>query len=733
MADIHLLGIRHHGPGSCRNVLQALERICPDLILLEGPAEAEALMPFVADSRMRPPVALLGYQPDAPQNAVFYPFAEFSPEWQVLCYAMREKVILRFFDLPLAHSLAVSTTQTDEQDPERPPLPSHDPFDLLAEAAGYGETWWNMNIEQRRDNKDIFEAVKEAVSALREAQPEYTSRRDLTREAWMRRMIRAAQKEPFERIAVVCGAWHVPALENMPKVKDDNEQLKGLSKVKIECTWIPWTYDRLMFRSGYGAGITSPGWYDYLWSHPEDDGTLWVSRIAALLREKGMDISVAHVIETVRLAQATAALRGMPTPTLEEYNEAVTTVMGFGDDTLLQLIKENLVVSNRLGQVPDEVPKVPLLIDVERHQKRLRVPFTAEIKELTLDLRKENDLGRSLFFHRLALLDIDWAKPATVEGKGTFKERWSLYHKPEQIVRIIEQAIWGNTLEEASQKYITHLMTEIEHIPELTRLLSRVIPANLPGLVDLMTRRLDRLSAASSDIVEMMEAVPDLVNIVRYGDVRGLDFSQVGNMLQAMIARILAGGLLVCVNIDEEAAANLLDKLVATDYAVNTLNDDELNTMWYEFINQIRRAANAHPLLSGYATRLLYDKGKVSQDETQTTLSFYSSVGNAPSDMAYWFEGFLHASGSVLLLNDNLWLLVNSWICGLQEESFRELLPILRRTFSDFSSAERRKLGEKAKRFETNGVSIRHAQDETMDDQEAAKVIPLLSNLLGIE
>lgn len=549
----------------------------------------------------------------------------------------------------------------------------------------------------------------------------------------MRRMIRAAQKEPFERIAVVCGAWHVPALENMPKVKDDNEQLKGLSKVKIECTWIPWTYDRLMFRSGYGAGITSPGWYDYLWSHPKDDGTLWASRIAALLREKGMDISVAHVIETVRLAQATAALRGMPTPTLEEYNEAVTTVMGFGDDTLLQLVKENLVVSNRLGQVPDEVPKVPLLIDVERHQKRLRVPFTAEIKELTLDLRKENDLGRSLFFHRLALLDIDWAKPATVEGKGTFKERWSLYHRPEQIVRIIEQAIWGNTLEEASQKYITHLMTEIEHIPELTRLLSRVIPANLPGLVDLMTRRLDRLSAASSDIVEMMEAVPDLVNIVRYGDVRGLDFSQVGNMLQAMIARILAGGLLVCVNIDEEAAANLLDKLVATDYAVNTLNDDELNTMWYEFINQIRRAANAHPLLSGYATRLLYDKGKVSQDETQTTLSFYSSVGNAPSDMAYWFEGFLHASGSVLLLNDNLWLLVNSWICGLQEESFRELLPILRRTFSDFSSAERRKLGEKAKRFETNGVSIRHAQDETMDDQEAAKVIPLLSNLLGIE
>lgn len=121
-----------------------------------------------------------------------------------------------------------------------------------------------------------------------------------------------------------------------------------------------------------------------------------------------MDISVAHVIETVRLAQTTAALRGLPAPTLEEYNEAVTTVMGFGDDMLLQLVRESLIVGNCLGKVPEAVPKVPLLIDVERQQKRLRVPFTAEIKEMTLDLRKETDLERSLFFHRLALLDIDW-------------------------------------------------------------------------------------------------------------------------------------------------------------------------------------------------------------------------------------------------------------------------------------------------------------------------------------
>ena len=109
------MGIRRHGPGSCWNILlQELERIRPsDLILLEGPAEAEALMPFVSYGQMKPPVALLSYQPDAPQNAIFYPFADFSPEWQALRYALRENVALRFFDLPLAHSLAFEAERKD--------------------------------------------------------------------------------------------------------------------------------------------------------------------------------------------------------------------------------------------------------------------------------------------------------------------------------------------------------------------------------------------------------------------------------------------------------------------------------------------------------------------------------------------------------------------------------------------------------------------------------------------
>ena len=204
-----------------------------------------------------------------------------------------------------------------------------------------------------------------------------------------------------------------------------------------------------------------------------------------------------------------------------------------------------------------------------------------------------------------------------------------------------------------------------------------------------------------------------------------------------MIARILAGGVLVCINIDEEAAGDLLNKLVATDYALSILNREELNQMWRNFIGQVRSSANVHPLLSGYATRLLNDKGEISAEEMETTLSFYSSVGNAPADMAYWFEGFLRSSGSILLLDDRLWNLVNNWVCAQDKETFMELLPVLRRTFSEFTSAERRKLGEKARRMDSAGTSpavgTSVMENECLNREEAKKVIPVIRQLLGLE
>src|SRR6266853_806941 len=107
MILIELYGVRHHGPGSARSLRNALGEQRPDVVLIEGPPEADGLIWLAADAEMQPPVALLGYVPGEAGKAAFWPFAVFSPEWQAIRYALAADVPVRFCDLPAAHQLAL--------------------------------------------------------------------------------------------------------------------------------------------------------------------------------------------------------------------------------------------------------------------------------------------------------------------------------------------------------------------------------------------------------------------------------------------------------------------------------------------------------------------------------------------------------------------------------------------------------------------------------------------------
>src|SRR5690349_19299483 len=84
-------------------VLAALQQLKPDAVLIEGPPDATEILPLAANKSMTPPVALLVYEPDSPRDAAYYPFAEFSPEWQAIRLGLKQKAEVRFIDLPRAN------------------------------------------------------------------------------------------------------------------------------------------------------------------------------------------------------------------------------------------------------------------------------------------------------------------------------------------------------------------------------------------------------------------------------------------------------------------------------------------------------------------------------------------------------------------------------------------------------------------------------------------------------
>jgi hypothetical protein len=744
---VHLLGIRHHGPGSARNVKHFLEAVKPDIVLVEGPPEADAMLQWVGNEELKPPVALLCYQPDDPQRSVFYPFAEFSPEWQAILYARKQKIHVRFIDLPAGNQMLVEKEQRTQK--ENLPEPANvnqdgvlfehlelqkNPISYLSDAAGFtdGEKWWEHTFEYRLNNDEVFDAVGEAMQALRESLPQKDKKLEQLREAYMRRIIRQAEKEMFHTIAVICGAWHVPALHNGASQKDDNELLKGLPKTKTECTWIPWTFSRLSFFSGYGAGINSPGWYNHVWHHPTDDGTQWMANVAGLFRKQQMDTSVAHIIEAVRLAGALASLRGLPKAGLEEMNEATLSVLCNGESILLRLVQEELIVGHQIGEVPAEIPKPPLQLDIERLQKKLRLPATADFKDYTLDLRNDTDLGRSEFLHRLLLLDIGWGRQQFATGKGTFKEQWRLQWDPGYSVEIIERGNLGNTVEEAATNIVLEQAESAQDLKVIGNLLEKSIPANLPDAIEALIHRLDNLAAASADVIGLMETVPGLITVARYGNVRKTDATLVLSIINSIITRICISLPNACIAIDNDAAQQLLDLFFKLNDGINLLQDAEIIAGWQQTLQVIAANKNTSPVIGGYSTRLLNDSKLLDADKLIQYFSFAMSSATAPVIAAAWLEGFLKGSGTLLLLDDDLWQMIDNWVAGLADDNFMQVLPLLRRTFANFSRPERRKLGEKAKSGGGTGRQQFNMQAD-FDANRAKQGLPVIIELLGLK
>ncbi|MEO5716848.1 MAG: DUF5682 family protein [Luteolibacter sp.] len=720
-----LFGIRHHGPGCARSLLGGLDALAPDVLLIEMPQEAEPLLVHAAHETMKPPVALLIHRTDSPDKASFYPFAEYSPEWQAILWALAHQVPIRCFDLPSAHMFALREESSEE-------LTRPDPFEWFAKADGYsdGERWWNDRVEERRGQGDFFEAILEAVTTLRGDLGLTESRETLLREAWMRKCMRAAEKDGFSNIAVVCGAWHAPALKTAVKAGDDNALLKNLPKHKVAATWIPWTDERLTMASGYGAGIRSPGWYGHLWRNEDDPVSSWLTRAARVLRKEGQEASPASVIEAVRLSNSLAGMRGRPMPGLDETLESIQTIFCQGDALALDLLKKKLLVGDRLGELPEGIPSLPLQQDIEASQRKLRLKSAASVAPLELDLREDGGRARSVFLHRLLALEVHWGKKTAARGRGTFKECWSLQWKPELAVAIIDASAFGNTVESAASGKLARPMPDEMGLAPVTARLDLALLAELPEAVEVLLRRLDAAGALSHDLSDLMAAVPALAGISRYGNVRATDSAAVGRLLAGFASRIHVGLAPAASGIDDAAAEKLSFHLREYAAALAMLESTDLTQAFSATLVRMTDQENVHPKIRGLAVRLLRDSAHLDDGTVAIHLGFALSPGMPAPAAAAWLEGFLRGGGSLLVHDRHLLALVDDWLVSLDQAVFQATLPLLRRTFGTFSPPERARIAASA--AHGTGHAPPPAISHDLDVIRAMPAVGAVAKLLGL-
>lgn len=745
MSDrLHVLGVRHHGPGSAHRLERALDSIRPAAVLIEGPSDASDLLPLLADPAMVPPVALLCYPSEAPEEAGFWPFARFSPEYRAALWAVRTGAALRFCDLPSTARwddeapVGDEVSEPSDGPPDEPPdgpdveepdaaAPAspadepailRDPIGALARAAGYedGEDWWGDVLERASDDapEAVFAAVADAMAALREDAPqdpdEPRARREAKREAHMRLAAAEALRETEGPVALVCGAWHAPALTARVSAKDDRATLKGMRRRKLAATWAPWTAPRLATASGYGAGVAAPGWYGHLWDTraAARGPTIWLGRTARALRERGHQASTASLIEAERLATALAAIRRRPAVGFEELRDASVACLCAGEPLRLASLEADLLVGSEVGEIPDAVPLAPLLEDLRRQQKAVRLKPEALARELSLDLRAETGLARSTLLHRLAALDVPWGRLADPGGsRGTFRERWVIAWEPEHAVRLVERLVHGATIERAAGSVLAERARAATTLTEAAATVGLAITADLPGAVAAGLAALDERAAHGGDALDTLGALPPLAGVVRYGQARRTEAADaLPALMERLAARAAVALPLAARDLEPDADAAMATALAAADSAVRLVEPSEATAeTWRDGLSALPDDPRASPRVAGKAARLLHEAGDIDADGAALLLARRLSPGTETARAAGFFEGFLEGAGARLVHDDALRGAVDDWLTGLGEEAFTEALPLFRRVFSDLDRMERRRLIDAATGASADGAA----------------------------
>ncbi|MCI4663365.1 MAG: DUF5682 family protein [Neomegalonema sp.] len=704
MAEVAYLGVRHHGPGSARRVLARLNALQPGSVLIEGPSDLSDLLPALARPEMKPPVALLAYAEKTPESAVFWPMAEYSPEYQAALWALEHGAALRFIDLPVAQRFEPSPAGQEGDDPDAEAEPSapvlatprtQDPFSILGRLAGYedGESFWN-DLFETDGRAESFEAIDSAIDALRES--EELTPFEARREAHMRLEIAKEAKAARAPVAVICGAWHVPALRAKHAAKADRDLLKGIKKEKIKASWAPWTSPRLAQASGYGAGVQAPKWYEHLW-RAGDAGAAdarWAVRIVRAMRDAGHVVSTASAIEVIRLAHALAALRQRPRPGFEELREASIACLSFGETLPWREIEGDLLLGSDVGRTPDDLPLAPLLDDLAREQKRTKLKPEAMDRELSLDLRTQSGLARSTLLHRLAALNVPWGRPQGAgRSRGTFRENWVLRWEPEFAVELVEKLVYGVTIQSAASALLTEKINSETRLAPLSDLTFTALTTQTPTAVSAAIARMSDIASRTDDCAALLSAVPSLVETIRYGQAREVDTETLTRIATQMITQAAIALPYAARGLDAEEAQRYFEMLPEAQRAMNLAElDADIADVWRRALETVSEQDASTPLVAGVATRICYESDYLSDDMTALRVTRAISPGVAISDAAGFFEGFFTGAGQRLIHDSALRRVVDAWLCALDEDEYIAHLPLMRRVFSGMDKNERREL-----------------------------------------
>ena len=738
--------VRHHSPVCAWHLERAMERYQPELVLVEGPENANDLISILASPETRAPVALYyAYRDDAgilraaepsgdelpPDSyACYYPFLDQSPELAALRLAERMGIPARFMDLSYGEILAATQAGAGLRKEEAAASYANDSYlalELLwkrvCEKTGTRdfEEFWERYYESRGFSLSTEEFVRQMNAwclLARENTPRLEMEADgcLVRESHMARRIQEA-RQSYGRILVVGGGFHLWGLLHPEKEPGDRPQIPRDSQTVYPVRYSEPAADAL---SGYASGMPAPAFYRKLWKRLHEEGTdptdAWSSvvldtivRCGRRLRAKGEIISAYDEQCALQQARGLAVLRSKEAPGLYELQDCVLSAFVKGEANLagcepLRLLRE-INTGNRVGSLcrSDLVP--PLVQDFARQCKKYRLrQDSADRQEVTLEIfSKTRHRAESRFLHQSMFLDSGYAKrdkgPDLLGGTGRnlIREHWVCQWSAGVETALVEHAVWGSTVAEASAQLLRRRLTETVRAVDGARLLAQGFLMGLGDTADAMANRLEELLLTDGDFSSLCDAC-GAINALdawqeQYGEKGSYDYP---SLLRRCFARILQ--MLPSMSAIDDRGVEAIQENCQLLYEVTARPPfADLRGAFLETLEELIAQDPIHPALHGAALGLLYGGAPEKKDlAVQVAAGYLRGTHDQKLRAAAFLQGLFRTARDLLLVDDVQMAAIDALLCELEDEEFVALLPQLRLAFSYFTPTETNRLGRQA-------------------------------------
>jgi hypothetical protein len=715
MGTVRVIGVRHHSPACARLVADAIARERPQAVLIEGPSDFNPrLGELLLEHEL--PLALYSYanEEGAQPAQCWFPFLDYSPEWVALRDGHAAGAVLRFIDLPHWRYRALPDAQRRTAGQANTRSRYSQVVAQLCRRFGCDadDALWDHLFESAPD--ELAQRLELYFAELRG--DEAGSEQDQAREQHMSQWLSWAAAS-FERVLVVCGGWHKPALERAlaaataaapmePEVpQPSDERAAG-------CYLVPFEYRQVDALGGYGAGMPSPLYYQWVWQHGlRAAGDRARAKVVTRLRRAQVAVSTADLVAFECAAAGLAGLRGHAEPLRVDLldalqsavvKEALETPAPWSGAGWLRaqhhpVLREALLAltGEGIGRLHGDTPLPPLLHDVRQRMAELALEIGREPRKLVLDRRRAEDAPRAHLLWQLRCLDVGGVQlvetkaPRAARGlprELNFEEHWRLQQNDRWYPDLIEAAVHGATLASAARQCLLRQVAQAQgDVAVLTKCLMHAVRAGLLDMGHDLVQQLRQGIASSHDHGALAHAAQSMAGIAQAG-FWGDDPRQ---LLEGTLALLAERLLWLLEGRDGAGSTELIEADVRAAGVFDTLLRLDLPALDAAFVREtfarLARSAAKPPALRGAALGVACQHDAVARDEV-TAITRAMPPRDALGDFLY---GLFSCARALASESDGIVRAIHAAIDGMGVEDFLVALPSLRAALGWFPPRER--------------------------------------------